>query len=69
MKFIWDFILRLMSSGDPEIKGTERRFRCRKCFEIGFFHADCDEDSTLQPICVKCGQANRLFVHSTNKTS
>lgn len=62
MKFLWNWVLRLISAGSPAPEGSERRFRCRKCSEVGFFHSDPVEDTTFEPICVKCGQKNRLFV-------
>jgi phage FluMu protein Com len=62
MKFLWQWVLRLISAGSPVLEGSERRFRCRKCFEVGFFHADPVDDTAFEPKCSKCGQVNRLFV-------
>lgn len=61
--FLVRWFLSLIRSADPTPTGTERRFRCRKCSEVGFFHADPPEGTTLLPKCVKCGTENRLFVH------
>lgn len=68
MKFLLKWLLRLISDGTATPEGSERRFRCRKCSEVGFFHADPTEDTTFEPLCVKCGQKNRLFVPAPKKT-
>ena len=60
--FLYGWFLRLIAAGDAKPQGSERRFRCRKCSEIGFFYADPAESTTFSPRCVKCDQENRLFV-------
>lgn len=63
MNFLWNWIMKLVSAGDPNIhQGTERRFRCIDCFEVNFFYADPLSDTTFNPKCIKCGKQNKLHV-------
>lgn len=60
--FLWRWLLSLISEANPAPTGSERRFRCCGCSEVGFFHADPPEDTVFEPKCAKCGAVNRLYV-------